>query len=70
MFADQFKSFIGNLKLSMVLIADSDAGGSKPEIEQVQEKIAASKNRRIPVVKFLLLFAVIIITVVVLEYFI
>ena len=54
----------------MVLIADSDAGGSKPEIEQVQEKIAASKNRRIPVVKFLLLFAVIIITVVVLEYFI
>lgn len=70
MFADQFKSFIGNLQLSMVLIADSDAGGSKPETEQVQEKIAASKNRRIPVVKFLLLFAVIIITVVVLEYFI
>ena len=70
MFADQFKSSIRNLQLSMVLIADSDAGGSKPEVEQVQEKIAASKNRRIPVVKFLLLFAVIIITVVVLEYFI
>ena len=70
MFADQFKSSIRNLQLSMVLIADSDAEGSKPEIEQVQEKIAASKNRRIPVVKFLLLFAVIIITVVVLEYFI
>ena len=70
MFADQFKSSIRNLQLSMVLIADSDAGESKPEIEQVQEKIAASKNRRIPVVKFLLLFAVIIITVVVLEYFI
>jgi len=70
MFTDQFKSSIRNLQLSMVLIADSDAGGSKPEVEQVQEKIAASKNRRIPVVKFLLLFAVIIITVVVLEYFI
>ena len=70
MFADQFKSSIRNLQPSMVLIADSDAEGSKPEIEQVQEKIAASKNRRIPVVKFLLLFAVIIITVVVLEYFI
>lgn len=70
MFADQFKSSIRNLQLSLVLIADSDDGGSKPEIEQVQEKIAASKNRRIPVAKFLLLFAVIIITVVVLEYFI
>ena len=70
MFVNQFKSSMRNLQLSLALLADSDSGGSKPETEQVQEKIAASKNRRIPVVKFLLLLAVIIITVVVLEYFI
>ena len=57
--------------LPLVLrIADSDAGGSMPEAEKVEEKIKSSKNRRIHAVKFLLLLAAIILTLVIMEYFI
>ena len=40
------------------------------EEEQIQEKISESKNRRIPTVNLLLIFAVVILAIVVLEYFI
>ena len=70
MIVDQLNVFLKNLKHSLTLIDDSETGGQMPEIEQVQEKIRASKNRRIPVARLLLLFVAIIITIIVLEYFI
>ena len=70
MVATYLKLITNRLLPSFSLMADSDAGGSMPDNEKVQEKIKASKNRQIPVVKFVLLLAVIIITVVILEYFI
>jgi hypothetical protein len=70
MFIDYFKSSNKILQLSLALIADSDSGGSKLEREQVQEKISASKNRKVPVAKLIFLLAVIILTFVVLEHFI
>jgi hypothetical protein len=70
MIVDQFNVFLKNLQHSLTLIDDSETGGQMPEIEQVQEKIRASKNRRIPIVKLLLLFVAIVMTIIVLEYFI
>lgn len=70
MIGNQFKAFLKNLPLSLALIDEPETGGQMPEIEQVQERIRASKNRRIPFVKLLLLFVAIIITIIVLEYFI
>lgn len=65
----QFNDSLKYLQLSL-LIADSEAGGQMPDREKVQEKIRARKNRRIPVVKLFLVFAVIILTIIALEYFI
>lgn len=70
MIGNQFKAFLKNLPLSLALIDEPETGGQMPEIEQVQERIRASKNRRIPFVKLLLLFVAIIITIIVLEYFV
>ena len=52
------------------LIADSEAGGQMPDREKVHEKIRISKSRRIPVIKLLLLFAVILLVIFTLEHFI
>lgn len=70
MFVNHRKLITKHLQPSLTLMADSDAGGSRPENEEVQEKIKTSRNRKIPLVKFILLLAVIIIAVVLLEYFI
>jgi hypothetical protein len=70
MIINQFHSSLKYLQLSLTLIADSEAGGQMPEIDEIQEKIKVSKNRRIPVVKLFLVFIVIAITIIVLEYFI
>jgi hypothetical protein len=70
MIVDQFNVFLKNLQHSLTLIDDSETGGQMPEIEQVHEKIRLSKNRRIPVVRLLLLFVAIVMTIIVLEYFI
>lgn len=67
---DPFKSFNRILPLSPLLPADSDNGGSAVEKDQVHEKIAESKHRRIPVGKFIFLLAVVVLTLIVLEYFI
>jgi hypothetical protein len=77
MFLSRFKSSISILPFSPYLLADSGNGGSNSgnggselEIEEVREKIAASKSRRIPVGKFIFLLAVIVLTLIVLEHFI
>jgi hypothetical protein len=70
MIINQFHSSLKYLQLSLTLIADSEAGGQMLEIDEIQEKIKVSKNRRIPVVKLFLVFIVIAITIIVLEYFI
>ena len=77
MFFDQIKSTVNNLRIATLLLVDSDNadnggdnGGSDLDKEKVHEKIAASKSRRIPVVKFILLLTAIIVTFIVLEYFI
>lgn len=69
MFGAYLKSLKNYLLPLLTLMVDSDAGGSMPDKEEVEEKIRTSRNRRIPVVKFILLLAVIIITVVLLERF-
>ena len=58
------------LRPSLRLFVDSASGGSELEMEQVQKKVDASKHSRIPVVKFILLLAVIVLTVIILEHFI
>lgn len=70
MLIDQFKSLSNILRLSPVLLNSSDTEGSKPGSEQVQEKIAASKNRRIPVVQFIFLLFVVVLIFIALEHFI
>jgi hypothetical protein len=64
-----FKLFSNRLPILPVLMADADTEGSGPDPQEVHEKIAVSKNRRIPVIKFSLLFVAIVIVVLVLEYF-
>ena len=58
------------LQLSQNIIADSETGGQLPDEEKIHEKIRESKSRRIPTVSLLLIFAMIILVIVVLEYFI
>lgn len=70
MIIDQINASKKYLKLSHSLIAGSETGGQLPEEEQIQEKISESKNRRIPTVNLLLIFAVVVLAIVVLEYFI
>jgi len=70
MFFDQFKSATPFLRHSLTLLVEADTGASEAEREQLHEKIAVRKARRIPVGKFILLLAAIILTMVVLEYFI
>lgn len=70
MIVDKINSSIKYMQLSLMLIADSETGGQMPKREEVQEKIVASKKRRIPVGKLLLVFVVIVMTIVMLEYFI
>jgi hypothetical protein len=69
MLVNRLKSFKIQLLPAVLMMADSNAGGSMPEAEEVQEKIKISKNRRIPVVKFILLLVVILIAALVMEYF-
>ena len=67
---DRFKSSSNILGLLPLLLTESDDGGSTLEEEQISEKIAASKNRRIPVGIFVLTLTAIVLTLIVLEYFI
>lgn len=69
MFTDYLNSFKNNLLLSLTLMADSDAAESMPDKEKVDEKIKISRNRKIPIVKFILLLVAIIITIAVWEHF-
>lgn len=70
MLLDSILPFNRILRTSLRLFVDSATGGSELEMEQVQKKIDASKYRKIPVVKFILLLAVIVLTVIILEHFI
>lgn len=70
MFIDQFESAKRILRLSFTLLADSDTGESKPEREQLRKKIDNRKHRKIPVAQYILLLFVIVLAVMVLEYFI
>lgn len=77
MFHSRFKSSINILQLPPYLRVDSENGGSNSgnggselEIEAAREKVAASKNRKIPVGKFIFLLAVVVLTLIVLEHFI
>jgi hypothetical protein len=70
MFLNQFKSSAQFLKLSFALLAESDTRESGPDREQLLKKIKERKRRSVPVGKFILLLAAIILTVIVLEYFI
>jgi len=70
MLLDSILPFNRILRTSLELFVDSATGGSELEMEQVQKKIDASKYRKIPVVKFILLLAVIGLTVIILEHFI
>jgi hypothetical protein len=76
MFLNRFKSFSNILQLSPYLLADSknggsnsNNGGSKLDPESVHEKVAVSKQRRIPVGKFIFMLAVVALMMIVLEYF-
>jgi hypothetical protein len=76
MFPIRFKFSINILQSSPLLSAvsenggsNSNNGGSESENEQVREKLAASKHRRIPVGKFIFLLVVVVLTLIVLEYF-
>jgi hypothetical protein len=70
MFLNQFKPSAQFLRFSLALLADSGTGESGPGREQLLKKIKERKHRRVPVGKFILLLAAIIITVIMLEYFI
>ena len=70
MIIDRIYALIKYLQLSHNLIADSETGGQLPDEEQIQEKISESKNRRIHTVNLILIFAMVILAIVVLEYFI
>ena len=70
MSVDRINVSIKYLQLSHNLIADSETGGQLPDEEQIQEKISESKNRRIHTANLLLIFAMVILAIVVLEYFI
>jgi hypothetical protein len=67
---DRFKSSNKILGLLTLLLTEPGDGESALEEEEISEKIAASKNRRIPVGIFVLTLAVIVLTLIVLEYFI
>jgi hypothetical protein len=69
-FLDQFRFYTNFFRLLPVRLTDSESGGPEAEREQLHEKIVVRKARRIPVGKFILFLAAIILTVVVLEYFI
>ena len=70
MLLDSIFPFSRILRPSLGLFADSANGGSELEMEEVQKKIDASKYQKIKVVKFILLLAVIVLTVIILEHFI
>ena len=70
MHVDRFKSSSKISGLLALLLTESDDGGSALEEEQISEKIAASKNRRIPVGILVLTLIAIVLTLIVLEYFI
>jgi hypothetical protein len=70
MIINQFNSYFKCLQLSLTLIADPETGGQMPERDEIEEKIKVSKNRRIPLVKLFLVFVVIVLTLIILEYFI
>ena len=69
MIVDRINYAIKCPKIAHNLIADSETGGQLPDEEKIQEKISESKNRRIPAVNLLLIFAMVILAIVVLEYF-
>ena len=70
MFIDYVKFFTKSRLFLLTLMVDSDGGESMPEVEKVQKKIKLRKNRDAPIFKFIILLAAIILTLVVLEYFI
>jgi hypothetical protein len=70
MLGDAFKSLKQSLRLSLALLADADRRHSTIDREQLREKIDARKYRRVPVGNFILLLAAIVLTLIVLEYFI
>lgn len=67
---DRFQSSDKILGLLTLSLTESGDGGSALEEEQISEKIAASKNRRIPVGIFVVTLVAIVLTLIVLEYFI
>jgi hypothetical protein len=70
MIINQFESASKILPLSFALLADSDTGESKPERAQLLKKIDSRKHRKIPVAQYIVLLLVIVLAVMVLEYFI
>jgi hypothetical protein len=50
------------------MISDSDPGGSSAE-EEPFDKANARKSQRVPILRFILLFAAVVLTIIVLEYF-
>jgi len=60
---------IRDLVLQSSVMSDYDSGGSDSESKLI-DKVKARKSRRVPIVRFILLFAAIVLTIIVLEYFI
>jgi hypothetical protein len=60
---------IKELTLQKYLISDYNSGGSRTEKEPF-DRVKARKSQRIPVSRFILLFAAIVLIILALEYFI